>query len=235
MPQIGSLTDFTANTRIVSSQVDANFSEIKTKVNTYGAWLDAASQTFSGNNTFDPASGVAITVTDGGITVTAGGITITAGGLTVTAGGATIGGNSTITGTLGVSGLLTASAALTVTTGNLTMSAGQAIGKRVDGGNSGAAKTIDFDTGQIHRLKLTANCTLTLNNMRTGATYYLELMQDTTGSRTITMPASVVWGSAGAPTLTTTASRKDIIGLFYNGVKAVGFVVEFGINDGDTA
>jgi hypothetical protein len=45
----------------------------------------------------------------GGLTVTAGGATVTAGGLTVSAGGAAITGNSSVTGTLGVSDKLTVS------------------------------------------------------------------------------------------------------------------------------
>lgn len=44
-----------------------------------------------------------IIVTAGGATVTAGGLTVTSGGLTVSANGAAITGNSTVTGTLGVS------------------------------------------------------------------------------------------------------------------------------------
>ncbi len=228
MPQIGTLTSFTANTTAVAAQVNANFTEIKSKVNTYCAFLDAAAQTFTGNQTITPSAGVALTVTSGGVTITSGGLTISAGGFTVT-------GNSSVTGTLTASSTLTASNALTVTAGNLTMSGGQAIAKRVDGGASGTAKTIDFDTGNVHRLKLTGNCTLTLSNGRTGASYVVELMQDATGSRTVTWPASVVWGSAGAPTLTTTASRKDVIILLYNGVKYIASVYEFGVNDGDTA
>lgn len=51
------------------------------------------------------------TITAGGLTVTAGGATITAGGLSVVAGGAAITGNSTITGTLGVTGILNGSTA----------------------------------------------------------------------------------------------------------------------------
>lgn len=51
-------------------------------------------------------------------TTFAGAVTVTTGGLTVSAGGATITGNSTITGTLGVSGALTVSAGGAAITGN---------------------------------------------------------------------------------------------------------------------
>ena len=41
----------------------------------------------------------------------------------------------------------------------------------------------------------------------------LVLVQDATGSRTVTWPASVDWGTTGAPTLTTTASKADVVTL----------------------
>lgn len=82
-----------------------------------------------------------------------------------------------------------------------------------DAGNSGAAKTLDLVDGNVQKLTLTANCTITLTSPATGA--YRSLMiyvfQDGTGSRTITWPGSVSWGTAGAPTLTTAASKMDKI------------------------
>ena len=67
----------------------------------------------------DTAGGV--TATAGGVTATAGGLTATAGGLTVTAGGATVAGDSTITGTFGVSGTTTSGSTLTVNAGGGTV------------------------------------------------------------------------------------------------------------------
>lgn len=79
--------------------------------------------------------------------------------------------------------------------------------------NSGSAKTIDLANGNVQKLTLTANCTITLTSPATGAyrSLLLYVFQDATGSRTITWPASVKWGTAGAPTLTTTASKMDKI------------------------
>jgi hypothetical protein len=79
---------------------------------------------------------------------------------------------------------------------------------------SGAAATIDLANGNIHDLTLTANCTLTFSNppaSGTSGTFTLFLNQDATGSRTVTWPASVKWAGGTAPTLTTTASRSDIL------------------------
>lgn len=85
-----------------------------------------------------------------------------------------------------------------------------------DAGNSGAAKTLDLANGNVQKLTLTANCTITLTSPATGAMRSLTLLafQDGTGSWTITWPGSVSWGTAGAPTLTTTPSKMDIISLF---------------------
>jgi hypothetical protein len=82
-----------------------------------------------------------------------------------------------------------------------------------DAGNSGTAKTLDLANGNVQKLTLTSNCTLTLTGPATGAYRSMMLMvfQDGTGSRTITWPASVKWGTAGAPTLSTGASKMDKI------------------------
>lgn len=85
-----------------------------------------------------------------------------------------------------------------------------------DAGNSGAAITLDLENGNVQKLTLTANCTISLTNPAASAMRSLTLLafQDATGSRTITWPASVKWGDAGTPILTLTASRMDIISLF---------------------
>jgi len=85
-----------------------------------------------------------------------------------------------------------------------------------DAGNSGTAKTLDLANGNVQKLTLTGNCTLTLTSPAAGAMRAMTLLvfQDATGSRTITWPGSVSWGAAGAPVLTLTASKMDIISLF---------------------
>ena len=82
-----------------------------------------------------------------------------------------------------------------------------------DNGNSGTAITIDWSRGDWQRVTLTGNCTFTFSNMVDGMRYTLELIQDATGSRTVTWPGAVVWSGGIAPTLTTTASKRDFIGF----------------------
>lgn len=85
-----------------------------------------------------------------------------------------------------------------------------------DAGNSGTAITLNLTNGNVQKLTLTANCTVTLAGPAAGAMRSLTLLvfQDATGSRTITWPASVKWGDAGAPILTLAASKMDIVSLF---------------------
>ncbi len=85
-----------------------------------------------------------------------------------------------------------------------------------DAGNSGSSIAIDLSNGNVQKLTLTANCTLSLASPSAGAMRSLTLLvfQDATGSRTITWPGSVSWGDAGPAILTLTASKMDIVSLF---------------------
>lgn len=238
MPQIAVLHTYVPTATLTAAQLNSDFSAIRTTVNQYGMFVDVAAtvlvtHVFQRTQTFTPSGGFGIAVTGGGIsvvgdsslvgalsgltglTVASGGVTVTAGGISITAGGLTV-----------VAG------GVAVAAGNLVMSGGQAVAKRVDDGDLGAAKAFDFNTGNVHRARLTAaTCTLTFTNPAVGASYLLELLQDATGSRLISWPASVKWETS-APTLTTTANRKDFISLFWNGVVYVGAV--FALNIADT-
>lgn len=84
-----------------------------------------------------------------------------------------------------------------------------------DNGNVSGSVTIDLTNGNHHKLTLTGNVTsLTISNPSPSGNampIYLYIKQDSTGSRTVTWPASFDWGTAGSPTLTTTANKGDII------------------------
>lgn len=60
-----------------------------------------------------------------------------------------------------------------------------------DAGNSGAAKTINWPTAAFQKLTVTANTVLTFNPPATGTYLELYLVQDGTGGRTVTLPATV--------------------------------------------
>lgn len=72
----------------------------------------------------------------------------------------------------------------------------------------------DMALGYNAKWTLGANRTLsTPTNPKEGITYSLQVIQDGTGTRTVTWPASFDWGSAGAPTLSTGAGKKDLVTL----------------------
>lgn len=62
------------------------------------------------------------------------------------------------------------------------------------------------------------NATFTFSNPpKAGTLITIVLVQDGTGSRTVTWPATVKWSGGTAPTLTTTASKRDVFTFVYDG------------------
>ncbi len=88
---------------------------------------------------------------------------------------------------------------------------GSTTGGLISNGNSGTSKTIDWSAGDYQTLTLTGNATLTASNVTTGQTLVLRLVQDGTGSRTVTWWTTIKWQGGSAPTLTATASKTDIV------------------------
>lgn len=98
----------------------------------------------------------------------------------------------------------------------------------VDNGNSGTADTIDWGAGNIQKSTLTGNCTYTFTAPDGVGRFSMQVIQDATGSRTVTWPASVRWPGGTAPTLSTAANAVDIItfqydGTNYDGVESLNF------------
>jgi hypothetical protein len=87
----------------------------------------------------------------------------------------------------------------------------------VDNGNSGTSDTIDWTQGNKQKSTLTGNVTYTFTAPSGPCSVTLKLIQDGTGSRTVTWPSSVKWSGGTAPTLTTTAGKVDIISLYFDG------------------
>ena len=93
-----------------------------------------------------------------------------------------------------------------------------------------ASTSLDCSTANNFVVAMNASVTtLSFTNVpATGRLYTMTLFlqQDATGSRTITWPASVKWSAGVAPTLTTTATKTDIISLttFDGGTTWYGFI-----------
>lgn len=86
-----------------------------------------------------------------------------------------------------------------------------------DNGNSSTADTIDWRVSNKQKSTMTGNCTYTFTAPTYPCSLVLRLVQDGTGSRLATWPATVKWPSGAAPTLTTTAGATDIIAMYFDG------------------
>ena len=84
----------------------------------------------------------------------------------------------------------------------------------------GATITWDTSTAQVAKVTLGGNRTLSApTNSATGQFISLLVIQDGTGSRTLTWNSAYEFASDTAPTLTTTASLGDLFTFRYNGTK----------------
>jgi len=88
--------------------------------------------------------------------------------------------------------------------------------------NTSTAYTIDLANGSVQILTLTGNCTFTFPTVVSGKGFTLLLLQDATGGRTVTWPASVKWPASTAPTITATASKMDKYVFVANGSYWIG-------------
>ncbi|MBI5732626.1 hypothetical protein HY967_01560 [Candidatus Jorgensenbacteria bacterium] len=90
----------------------------------------------------------------------------------------------------------------------------------------GATITFDLSTSNIHTVTLGGNRTLAISNSHVGQCFMLRLLQDGTGSRTVTWFTTIKWAGGTAPTLTTTASKADMLGFIVTSAGNYdGFVV----------
>jgi len=87
-------------------------------------------------------------------------------------------------------------------------------------GNSSTAVTIALTNGTVQTVTLTGNCTFTMPTATAGKSFIL-IVSTGAGSFTGTF-TSVKWPSGTAPTLTTTASRWDILTFVSDGTNWYG-------------
>jgi len=92
--------------------------------------------------------------------------------------------------------------------------------------SDGATITFDLDAGNVHTVTLGGNRILALSNADTGQYFVIELTQDGTGSRTVTWFSTIRWVDGTAPTLTTTASKRDVFGFRCTGTNTYdGYII----------
>lgn len=83
----------------------------------------------------------------------------------------------------------------------------------IETATDGATVTFDISKGRKQTVTLGGNRTLALSNVNVGDVFMLDLVQDGTGSRTVTWFSTIKWAGGSAPTLTTTADKTDTFGF----------------------
>lgn len=92
----------------------------------------------------------------------------------------------------------------------------RAVGSETDGA------TVTFDLSNttktnVRTVTLGGNRTLALSNVSVGQVFIIRLVQDATGSRTVTWWPTIKWPGGSAPTLSTGANRVDVFGFICTG------------------
>ena len=81
--------------------------------------------------------------------------------------------------------------------------------------SGGGTATLTLGTDNIHLITMPAgNITIALDSASAGQFFFVRILQDGTGSRTVTWFSTITWAGAVAPTLTTTGSRADLFAFF---------------------
>lgn len=87
--------------------------------------------------------------------------------------------------------------------------------------------TLDLSTGNEHRITMPeGDITIAISNETDGQKFIVSILQDGTGSRTVTWFSTIKWAGGSAPTLTTTADKRDVFGFIVTGTDTYdGFVI----------
>lgn len=91
-------------------------------------------------------------------------------------------------------------------------------------GSAGSAKTISLSSGTFQTATLTSAtaCTFTMPTATAGTSFQLYLKQPATGTVTTATFTGVKWGVVGAPTITATLGKMDILTFAADGTNWYG-------------
>jgi hypothetical protein len=96
----------------------------------------------------------------------------------------------------------------------------------IESATDGSTVTFNLDDANTHTVTLGGNRELAISNEDAGQKFIINLVQDGTGSRTVTWFSTIKWAGGSAPTLTTTAGKADSFGFLCTGSDAYyGFVI----------
>lgn len=93
--------------------------------------------------------------------------------------------------------------------------------------SSGGTATFDLSLSNEYRIQMPAgNITIALSNGVLSQKFIISITQDSVGSRTVTWFTTIRWAGGTAPTLTTTANKRDTFGFIRTGANTYdGFIV----------
>jgi len=148
----------------------------------------------------------------------------------VVIGNGTVGGNVSVTGNVTARNGFVTIGNTTVGLGNTTTTLGNTTVSNttvtlytesvVAIGNSSTSQTLSLTNGTVQTVTMTGNCTFTMPTATAGRSFIL-IVSTGAGGFTGTF-TSVKWPNNAAPTLTTTASRWDILTFFADGTNWYG-------------
>jgi hypothetical protein len=176
-----------------------------------------------------PNAGLAnSTATLGNATITLGSTTTSVGNLTlananITSVAATFPNSYLANSTATLGNATVTLGSTTSTVGNLTLTLPTVtnyVESQVAIGNSGTSQSISLTNGTVQTVTLTGNCTFTMPTAANGKSFIL-ILSTGAGSFTSTF-TSVKWPGNTAPTITTTATRWDIITFVSDGTNWYG-------------
>jgi len=77
----------------------------------------------------------------------------------------------------------------------------------------GVIVTFDLATSNVHTVTLEGNRTLDISNEAVGQAFMVRLIQDPTGSRSVTWWGGIKWTGGNPPTLSTSPNSVDVFGF----------------------
>ena len=100
----------------------------------------------------------------------------------------------------------------------------------VDHGNQSGSRILNCANSDSHIVRAIGNLTLSLSNLQEGQSFFLKLIQGTSGpAAVVTLPSAMKFSFGAAPDLTTTLNAYDAIaGKYIEGELICGFLPEVG-------
>lgn len=82
---------------------------------------------------------------------------------------------------------------------------------------------INLSQSNVNHITMPAgNVTLSVSGQRAGQCFIVRVLQDSSGSRTVTWFSTIKWAGGSPPTLTTTANKADTFGFEITSILSTG-------------